>query len=126
MALFDIPDIRLFHSTDERFLSQFSEGKIVKFQSFSKFPACYKDISFWITSSFHENNFSELVRDTAGDLVETVTLVDEFIHPKTGRTSKCYRIAYRSFSRSLKNSEVDEIQDRVRDRVQISSEMDLR
>uniref|UniRef100_A0A6A7G8D1 phenylalanine--tRNA ligase n=1 Tax=Hirondellea gigas TaxID=1518452 RepID=A0A6A7G8D1_9CRUS len=126
MALFDIPDIRLFHSSDERFTSQFTEGKIVKFRSFSKFPACYKDISFWVNPSFHENNFSELVRDTAGDLVETVKLVDEFKHPETGQVSKCYRINYRSFSRVLTNDEVDEIQDRVRERIEASPEMDLR
>ncbi len=31
-----------------RFLSQFREGEITKFQPFSKYPPCYKDIAFWI------------------------------------------------------------------------------
>lgn len=36
-----------------------------------------------------------------GDLVEEVTLIDEFTNRKTGRTSNCYRITYRSMERSL-------------------------
>lgn len=48
MVLFSIPDIRLFWSLDVRFLSQFSGDKITKFAPFSKFPLCYKDVSFWL------------------------------------------------------------------------------
>jgi phenylalanyl-tRNA synthetase alpha chain len=41
MVLFDIPDIRLFWSTDPRFLSQFQCGKITKFKPFSKYRKNY-------------------------------------------------------------------------------------
>jgi hypothetical protein len=36
-------------------------GENVKFQSYSKFPPCYKDITFWVPDQFHENAFFELV-----------------------------------------------------------------
>ncbi|KAI9895214.1 hypothetical protein PsorP6_018902 [Peronosclerospora sorghi] len=110
MVLFDIPDIRLFWSKDKRFLSQFKDGEITKFKPYSKYPACFKDVSFWHDDEFHENNMCEVVRDTAGDMVEQVAVVDEFIHPKTKRKSKCYRITYRHMDRNLTNSEVDDIQ----------------
>ena len=55
------------------------------------------------------------MRDVCGDLAEEVVLTDEFTHPKTGRTSHCYRINYRATDRSLKNREVDEIQFQIRD-----------
>ncbi|CAK9136758.1 unnamed protein product [Ilex paraguariensis] len=75
MVLFDIPDIRLFWSNDERFTSQFSKGQLgVKFKTFSKYPPCYKDMSFWISDSFTENNLCEVVRGIAGDLVEEAKL----------------------------------------------------
>jgi len=48
MKLFEIPDVRLFWSKDERFTSQFKKGEITKFEPFSKYPACTKDFSFWI------------------------------------------------------------------------------
>ena len=76
MILFGIPDIRLFWSTDPRFLSQFSENQITTFKPYSKYPACFKDVSFWIPEAgLHENDFCDLVRDVAGDLAEDVKMV---------------------------------------------------
>jgi phenylalanyl-tRNA synthetase alpha chain len=121
MVLFEIPDIRLFWTEDERFHQQFSnvgpsDDTMVRFQPYSKFPSCSKDISFWIDrpEEFHVNDLNELVREVAGDLVEEVTLVDTFSHPKTNRVSHCYRISYRSMDRSLTNEEIDRLQDIVR------------
>ncbi|GLE05477.1 hypothetical protein PINS_up014500 [Pythium insidiosum] len=77
MVLFDIPDIRLFWSNDERFISQFKDGEITKFKPYSKYPGCYKDVSFWHEDNFHENNLCEVVRDIAGDMVEQVRAVQD-------------------------------------------------
>ena len=63
MQLFGINDIRLFWSEDERFLSQFTEGEITKFKEYSSFPACFKDISFWIDEEYDENSFYEIFHD---------------------------------------------------------------
>jgi len=128
MILYSIPDIRLFWSKDERFLSQFSSmDQINTYVPFSKHPACYKDISFWLRSSsssaggglnanaqdFHENDFMEIVREIGGDRVEDVKLTDEFVHPMTGRKSLCYRINYRSLERTLRNQEANQLQQKV-------------
>lgn len=133
MLLFQIPDIRLFWSRDERFLSQFRGVEdrldaIKTFVPFSKYPACYKDVSFWLRGTsaaggntgrgvgavdWHGNDLMEVVRDVAGDTVEDVRVVDEFTHPKTGRRSMCYRINYRSLERTLTNVETNEMHDRV-------------
>lgn len=100
MVLFSIPDIRLFWTTDQRFHSQFSQGQITTFKPYSRYPECYKDMSFWLPVGsigsaseqvdsagggasaaggkgrvFHENDYYEIVREVAGDLVETVSLV---------------------------------------------------
>jgi len=170
MVLFQIPDIRYFWSTDERFWNQFKNVRPdqpidvwPKFQVYSKYPPCFKDISFWLNShgsgdaepqvradadgpngdveqmttneasdvgatgntdddqndarsnSFHQNDLFELVRGVAGDLVESVELIDQFVHPKNGRESHCYRIMYRSMERSLTNEEIDGLQEKVRE-----------
>jgi phenylalanyl-tRNA synthetase alpha chain len=74
MVLYSIPDIRLFWSTDERFLSQFTDKEITTFQPYSKYPSCFKDVSFWTPQGvvLHDNDFCDVVRDVAGDLVEDV------------------------------------------------------
>lgn len=125
MKVFDIPDIRLFWSKDERFLNQFSARKgISKFKSFSKFPICYKDISFWVPDNFEENDFFEIARDIGGDLIEKVDKVDKFT--KNGRTSYCFRLNYRSMERSLTNEEIDELQFRIRDKALEILKVELR
>lgn len=48
MILFSVPDIRLFWTQDQRFLSQFQEGQISTFEPYSRYPSCYKDVSFWL------------------------------------------------------------------------------
>lgn len=114
MVLFDIPDIRLFWSKDERFLCQFREGQDCRFSPFSKHPSCYKDVSFW-TDGFSHNDLCEVVRDVCGDLVEEVRLLETYT--SAGEVSKCYRIVYRSLERTLTNVEVDVMQCEVRDRL---------
>jgi len=126
MILFGIPDIRLFWSEDERFHSQFASGEIIRFQPYSKYPPCYKDISFWTNDKFHANDLNELVRNIAGDLVEELELIDDFIHPKTNKTSHCYRISYRSMDRNLTNEEIDALQEQVRDRTARELGVELR
>ncbi|CAG8448135.1 6841_t:CDS:2 [Ambispora leptoticha] len=128
MVLFDIPDIRLFWSKDPRFLDQFTFNEIKKFKPFSKYPASARDISFWVDNNtdFHENNFCELVRSVAGDLVEDAKMIDEFIHPVSKRRSLCYRIIYRSMDRNVTNEEINQIQLNVQKEVQTQLGVTLR
>ena len=129
MLLYNIPDIRLFWSEDERFLSQFSADRPAKqFIPFSKYPACFKDIAFWLRSSsgaaggglksnsqdFHENDVMEIIRDVGGTNVEDVKQIDKFTHPVSGRQSLCYRINYRSLERTLTNEEANAMHTDVR------------
>lgn len=74
-----------------------------------------QDVSFWLpTEGFTENNLCEIVRGIAGNLVEEVKLIDDFTNKKTGKTSNCYRITYRSMERSLTDEEINELQTSVR------------
>ncbi|KAI9190061.1 phenylalanyl-tRNA synthetase alpha subunit, mitochondrial [Blastocladiella emersonii ATCC 22665] len=133
MVLFGIPDIRLFWSTDPRFLDQFrgvdptDPKSLVQFKPFSSFPPCYKDMAFWLPAEgMHDNSLFDVVRDVAGDLAEHVELLDAFTHPKTGRTSKCFRITYRSMDRNVTNDEINAIQAKVRDAVASQLKVELR
>lgn len=126
MLLFGIPDIRLFWSRDERFISQFTSVGIcpstnITFAPYSKHPPCSRDFSFWVpeetgVGSFSENDFCDLVRSIAGDWVEKVERIDEYTDGKTGCTSLCYRITYRAMDRTLTNEEVNVVHTTFRER----------
>ena len=63
------------------------------------------------------------MRGVAEDLVESVTLIDEYAQAAKDRTGLCYRLTYRHNDRSLTNEEIDKLQMQVRDVVQ--SELDI-
>jgi phenylalanyl-tRNA synthetase alpha chain len=141
MIMFDIPDIRLFWTRDARFTSQFENGlealragRKLTFQPYSRHPSVQKDLSFWVSSrgggggmaEFNDNDLFSVVRETAGEDVECVTLVDSFVHPKTGRESRTFRVEYRCMERNLTHEEVNALQTRVREQVASILKVELR
>lgn len=77
-------------------------------------------------AALHENDVMELVRETAGDLVEDVRLTDEFVHPKTKRRSMCYRINYCSLERTLTNAEANDLHETIRGKLVKQFSVELR
>jgi len=103
-----LPDIRLLWSTDPRVTKQLRLGQ--KFVEVSKYPPVTRDISFVVPKSFAPNDYFDLVRDIAGDLVEQVELIDEYENAEkfgADKKSYAYRIVYRSSDRTLTSDEVD-------------------
>lgn len=118
MVKMGINDIRVFWSNDERITSQFKDIDS-KFKEVSKYPETSRDISFIIDKSVNLNNYYEIVRDFAENLIEEVKLVDEFENDeKFGADKKSYtfRIVYRSPERTLTAEEVNEIQEKIREK----------
>jgi len=124
MRLYDIPDIRLFWSQDEGFLQQFRAAtpwQSVTYQPVSVYPTCANDMSMWLPAQADaaaaedevdgalEADFMDLVRELGGDMVERVTVIDRFTHPKSGRRSLCFRIVYRHMERTLTQEEVNRV-----------------
>uniref|UniRef100_A0A1A9VX38 FDX-ACB domain-containing protein n=1 Tax=Glossina austeni TaxID=7395 RepID=A0A1A9VX38_GLOAU len=77
-----------------------------------RYPQCINDLSFWlppgvqVNESFAPNDFYDLVRNVAGDVVEQISLIDQSNHLKKNRTSDfCFRIIYRHMECSLTQKE---------------------
>lgn len=115
IASMSLPDIRLLWSEDDRVKKQLELGR--KYEEVSKYPSTYRDISFVVSTSVGLNNYYEIVREYAGDLVEEVKLIDKYENAeKFGKDmiSYTFRITYCSPLRTLTNEEVNMIQDRIR------------
>ena len=117
MIKMGIPDIRILWSDDPRITSQFKDINS-KFKAVSKYPSTSRDISFIIDKNINLNNYYEIVRDFAKDLIEEVKLIDNYEDDKKfGKDKKSYtfRITYRSYERTLTNEDVNKIQEEIRE-----------
>lgn len=108
MILYSIPDIRLFWTNDEKFISQFAESNCmnnITFTEYVKIPSITKDISFWLPACDIEiideknkitwtkqNDFMDIVRNCMDTNIEKIELVDQFFHPKKQQYSQCWRM----------------------------------
>ncbi|KAL6438316.1 hypothetical protein ACFW04_004464 [Cataglyphis niger] len=118
MCLYNIPDIRLFWSNDAGFLNQFkvdNPNAHIQYKPISIYPPCTNDISFWLPQdgSYSSQDFYDIVREIGGDVIEQILLKDEFIHPKTKKTSHCYTIVYRHMERTLTHKQVNKIHEQI-------------
>ena len=113
----ELPDTRLLWSDDERVKKQLKLG--TKFVQVSKYPPVIRDISFVVDSTFAPNNYFDLVRDIVGDLAEEVALVDTYENEKKfgkGKKSYAYRITYRSLDRTLTDTEVNGLHNKLEEK----------
>ncbi len=117
MIKMEIPDIRIFWSDDPRITSQFKDINS-KYKEVSKYPAVVRDISFVIDKNINLNNYYELVRDVAENLIEQVELVDQYENEEKwpGKKSYTFRIVYRSLEKTLTNEEVNVIHEKITDK----------
>jgi phenylalanyl-tRNA synthetase alpha chain len=115
MRKMNINDIRIFWSEDPRITSQFKDINS-NYKEVSKYPPVTRDISFVISKSVNLNNYYELVRDQAGDLVEEVQLADQYENDEkfgTDKKSYTFHIVYRSLEKTLTDAEVNSIHDKI-------------
>jgi phenylalanyl-tRNA synthetase alpha chain len=115
MRKMNINDIRIFWSEDPRITSQFKDINS-NYKEVSKYPPVTRDISFIISKSVNLNNYYELVRDQAGDLVEEVQLADQYENDEkfgTDKKSYTFHIVYRSLEKTLTDAEVNSIHDKI-------------
>ena len=108
MIFAEIPDIRYLWSTHGRFLCQFTDGNLNKFQPYSILNSISKDISFYVpnnqisdTKWTSENDFFELLRNI--DIIEKVELLDQYHNTKLSKYSKTYRLIYSPCDPNMKD-----------------------
>jgi len=118
MVKMGIGDIRILWSEDPRITSQFKDINS-QYKEVSKYPATSRDVSFVIDKDMNLNNYYEIVRDCADNLIEEVKVLDSYENEeKFGKDKKSYtfHIVYRSPERTLTNEEINKVQEEIREK----------
>ncbi len=97
------------------FLAQ-EEQLVPKYQSFSSYPASDRDIAFFANLDVSFADLRKAIRQVAGELLQEVRLFDEYRGQGVpeGQRSLAIRLVYRA-DRTLKDEEIDPVQQKVRD-----------
>jgi len=89
----------------------FEKGEDKTFAPISPYPAVSRDIALWVQAGIAATQVEEVLQEQAGDLCVRLDLFDEF--SKDGRTSYAFRLVFLSYEKTLTDSEVNTIMERV-------------
>ena len=86
-----------------------------QFKPIAKYPAVVRDISLIVTNHLESVRINEIIEAAGGSLVESVRLYDLYEGGKIDAAEKAltFRIQYRSSDRTLDGQEINELHDRI-------------
>ncbi|MBQ2455660.1 MAG: phenylalanine--tRNA ligase subunit beta [Firmicutes bacterium] len=87
----------------------------VRYAPLPKFPAMSRDFAMVVKEEIEVGKLQQVIRETAGDLLESVTLFDVYrgLPIPKGSKSVAFNLSYRAADRTLKEAEVSEINTKV-------------
>lgn len=81
------------------------------FRPFSAYPFAIRDIAVWTPEGTEESEVAATILSEAGDLVARIDLFDRF--EKEGRISYAFRLIFESFEKTLADTDLDPVMERV-------------
>jgi phenylalanyl-tRNA synthetase beta chain len=117
---FDLPPSAVFVAELDFEVLLHSRRLLMTVRAPSRFPPADRDISFFIDDSIPNAEIERVIRETAGDMLESAELFDVFrgdtVPP--GRQSLAYALRYRVADRTLEDREVAAAHARVESALQ--------
>lgn len=99
-------------------LNALSDEKLTpRFSAYSTFPAADRDLAFFVPVDISVNELEQIMSKAGKELLESVELFDEY-HGKgvpEGQRSLAFRLVYRAGDRTLTDTDVDGVHQKVRD-----------
>ncbi|MBD2571082.1 phenylalanine--tRNA ligase subunit beta [Anabaena lutea] len=89
---------------------------VPKFKSYSTYPASDRDIAFFAPVKVTVSEIEKVITKAGKGLLDSVELFDEYRgeHVPVGQRSLAFRLVYRASDRTLTESEVQPVHDKVR------------
>ncbi len=99
-------------------LNALNDDKLTpRFSAYSTFPAADRDLAFFVPVDISVNELQQIMSKAGKELLESVELFDEY-HGKgvpEGQRSLAFRLVYRAGDRTLTDTDVDGVHQKVRD-----------
>jgi len=87
-----------------------------KFKSWSSYPFITRDIAVWVPEGTPSDNLKKIYKNNGTDLlVREPRLVDTFT--KDGKTSYAFRLVFQAFDRTLTDTEINEIMEKITEKI---------
>jgi phenylalanyl-tRNA synthetase beta chain len=98
------------------------------FKPYSSYPASDRDIAFFAPVQISVAEIERLLQRVGGSLLESVELFDEYRGENVpeGRRSLAFRLTYRADDRTLTETDVDPLQQKVREALEEKFQVELR
>lgn len=106
-------DVYIMEMDIGKLIQHFIEPK--RFKPFSRFPALYRDISIVVEKGVESKMIEEIIKETGGNIVESVYLFDLYEGKKIGISKKAlgFRIWFRSMEDTLEKEKVDYVYEKI-------------
>jgi phenylalanyl-tRNA synthetase beta chain len=110
---YDLEDTVVFQLDVAKLLTRVKEE--VRYYPIPRYPAVTRDLAVIVNADVPTGELEEGIRESAGELLESVTLFDVFVSEKIGEGKKsvAYSLVYRASDRTLTDEEVNEAHERV-------------
>ncbi len=102
------------------------------FRMWSLFPFVARDVAVWVPEGITSFDVEKVIKENAGDLViRGPELFDEFKKPASsaggdGKTSYAFRLVFQSYERTLTDTEVNEIMNKINDKIKENKDWQVR
>ncbi|BAU42427.1 Phenylalanine--tRNA ligase beta subunit [Leptolyngbya sp. O-77] len=98
------------------------------FKPYSAYPASDRDLAFFAPVQFSVAEIERAVRKTAGKLLDSVELFDEYRGESVpeGKRSLAFRLVYRADDRTLTDEDIEPVHQKVREALQEKFQVSLR
>ena len=103
-----------------------SKGNFLgKFSMWSLFPFIARDVAVWVPEGVTSDEVLNIIKENSGDLVvRGPELFDEF--KKDSKVSYAFRVVFQSYERTLTDEEVNEVMNKIVDKLKVHGDWQVR
>jgi phenylalanyl-tRNA synthetase beta chain len=104
------------------------DALVPQFRPYSSYPAADRDIAFYINTQVSVAELERVITQAGGSLLETVDLFDQYVGDRVpaGQRSLAFRLIYRADDRTLSDTEIEPVHQKVRDTLVEKFQVELR